>query len=214
MGIAERKERERMRRRNEIINAAEKIFFKKGIEDATMDEVAENAELSKGTLYLYFKSKEELHFAINLRAMEILKKMIEKSVVKEQSGLENTRNVGMAYINFAEKYSDHFRALIYFETKNTEHFIRENLHYKEMIQEVNPMNVFMKVIEQGVADGSIRNDMPTHIMAHNLWAMATGVLHNLSSPKIKALEYHMDMEIDRNEIIESVIEIIKNGIQK
>ena len=59
MGIAERKERERQQRREEIIKAAEEIFFSRGTESATMDEVAERAELSKGTLYLYFKSKED-----------------------------------------------------------------------------------------------------------------------------------------------------------
>ena len=60
MGIAERKEREKEHRRNTILDAAEEVFFSKGINLATMDEVAERAELSKGTLYLYFKNKEEL----------------------------------------------------------------------------------------------------------------------------------------------------------
>ncbi|MDL1893205.1 helix-turn-helix transcriptional regulator, partial [Sphingobacteriales bacterium CHB3] len=52
MGIIERKEREKEQRREEIVTAAEKIFFEKGLAIATMDEIAEAAELSKGTLYL------------------------------------------------------------------------------------------------------------------------------------------------------------------
>ena len=40
MGIAERKEREKEQRRNNIIDAAESVFFSKGIENATMDEIA------------------------------------------------------------------------------------------------------------------------------------------------------------------------------
>lgn len=214
MGISERKEREKARRRNEIIDAAEEIFFKKGIESATMDEVAEQAELSKGTLYLYFNSKEELHFAINLRAMAILKRSFLSAYVPAQSGLENIRNIGFAYIEFAERHADHFHALMYFETKDTEHFLLENVHYRNMISEVNPMDVFMEVIRKGISDGSVRSDLKVHILAHNLWAMTTGILHNLSSPKLKALEYHMEIEIDRNEIINSVIEIIKTGIQR
>ena len=43
MGITERKEREKMRRRNDIIDAAEKIFFAKGLAASTMDEIAEAA---------------------------------------------------------------------------------------------------------------------------------------------------------------------------
>ncbi|MEO8168159.1 MAG: helix-turn-helix domain-containing protein, partial [bacterium] len=60
MGIIERKEREKEHRREDIIAAAQKIFFEKGLPSATMDEIAEAAELSKGTLYLYYKSKEDL----------------------------------------------------------------------------------------------------------------------------------------------------------
>lgn len=214
MGITERKEREKARRRKEIIDAAEQIFFKKGIESATMEEVAQKAELSKGTLYLYFSSKEELHFTINLRAMAILKRKFEKVLDLNQSGLENARNIGMSYIEFAEEHSNYFNALMYFETKDTKHFIEENVQYRDLIMEVNPMDVFMEVIRKGIKDGSMRNDIKVHILAHNLWAMMTGILHNLSSAKLKALEYHMDMHVDRKEVIESVIEIIKNGIQR
>ena len=69
MGITERREREKEQRHNDIIDAAEKVFFSRGLEHATMDNVAVEAELSKGTLYLYFKSKEELYLAILLRSL-------------------------------------------------------------------------------------------------------------------------------------------------
>ena len=50
LGVAERKEREKERRREDIVNAAAKVFFNKGVDHATMDDVAEAAELSKATL--------------------------------------------------------------------------------------------------------------------------------------------------------------------
>ena len=51
-------------RKFQILNAAEDVFTKKGFSDARMDDIAEGTGLSKGTLYLYFKSKEELIIAI------------------------------------------------------------------------------------------------------------------------------------------------------
>ena len=57
MGVVERKEREKELRSESIIDAAERIFFNKGFEHATMNDVAEEAELSKGALYLYFHAK-------------------------------------------------------------------------------------------------------------------------------------------------------------
>ena len=51
-------------RKNQIINAAEDVFTQKGFDEARMDDIAEETGLSKGTLYLYFKSKDDLIIAI------------------------------------------------------------------------------------------------------------------------------------------------------
>ena len=51
-------------RKNQIINAAEGVFTEKGFDQARMDDIAEETGLSKGTLYLYFKSKNDLIIAI------------------------------------------------------------------------------------------------------------------------------------------------------
>jgi AcrR family transcriptional regulator len=51
-------------RKAQIINAAEGVFTEKGFDQARMDDIAEETGLSKGTLYLYFKSKDDLIIAI------------------------------------------------------------------------------------------------------------------------------------------------------
>ena len=51
-------------RKYQILNAAEQVFTKKGLDLARMDDIAEETGLSKGTLYLYFKSKDDLIIAI------------------------------------------------------------------------------------------------------------------------------------------------------
>jgi len=51
-------------RKHQILNAAEEVFNEKGLDEARMDDIAKQTGLSKGTLYLYFKSKEELVIAI------------------------------------------------------------------------------------------------------------------------------------------------------
>lgn len=51
-------------RRDQIMNAAEEVFSQKGFSDARMDDIAEETGLSKGTLYLYYKSKDDLIIAI------------------------------------------------------------------------------------------------------------------------------------------------------
>ena len=72
MGIQERKEREKERRRQQIIIAAKRVFSKKGLSKTTMEDIAKESELSPGTLYLYFKNKEELYASLSLRILQFL----------------------------------------------------------------------------------------------------------------------------------------------
>ncbi len=72
MGIRERKERERERRRQQIMVAAKRVFTNKGFAKATMEDIATEAELSPGTLYLYFKNKDELYASLSLRILQYL----------------------------------------------------------------------------------------------------------------------------------------------
>ncbi len=60
MGVSERRLQEREQRRHTIVDTALQVFSEQGIKDATIDEIANRAELGKGTIYYYFSSKEEI----------------------------------------------------------------------------------------------------------------------------------------------------------
>jgi len=66
MGIKERKEREKERRRQQIIIAAKRIFSAKGFNKATMEDIAKEAEISPGTIYIYFKKLSNFPIANDL----------------------------------------------------------------------------------------------------------------------------------------------------
>ena len=57
-----RKEKEKETREAEIINAAERLFYKHGFDDVSMDNIAKESEFTKRTLYQYFEHKEDLYF--------------------------------------------------------------------------------------------------------------------------------------------------------
>lgn len=72
MGIQERKEREKELRRLQILVAAKRVFSEKGFGHTTMEDIAHKAELSAGTLYIYFKNKNELYASLTLRILQYL----------------------------------------------------------------------------------------------------------------------------------------------
>jgi len=206
MGIQERKEREKQQRREDIINAAEKIFFKKGVQNATMDDVANEAELSKGTLYLYFKSKAELHFAICVRGLVILKEIFQKSINQNQTALDNLINIGRAYVKYAYEYSDYFKVMMYFEGIDNE--MCEGCIYEHTPKD-DVLGFLDELLDKGKLEGSIRKDISSRVLSHLLWLQTTGVLQFIIDNNM-----HCDAHnVSEEDIIQSHMEIIANGIR-
>jgi AcrR family transcriptional regulator len=104
MGIKERKKREREMRRQQIMVAAKRVFTQKGFEKSTVEDIAREAELSPGTLYLYFKSKDELYASLCLRVLRFINVKVDHVISEEttsyeekQSGLLNAMKDVYAY---------------------------------------------------------------------------------------------------------------------
>lgn len=180
MGIEERRHREKEQRRNNILDAAERVFFAKGFDVATMDEVADSAELSKGTLYLYFKSKEDLYLGVNVRALEKLYEILTHAESSELSGLDQLIVYGEAYFKFAEDYPNYFDTLLYFEAEtfdlnNPTACVKE---YSELRQKIS-LQVKERIIK-GIADGSLRSDINPPLIQLYLWAASSGLIQVMS----------------------------------
>lgn len=92
-----RKERERLFKRQEIVDAARTVFALRGFSAATLDEIADRAEFGKGTLYNYFESKEELFETVIADAIdEFVDVATRTCTVKERSLQE-------CYVDFARQ---------------------------------------------------------------------------------------------------------------
>jgi len=78
MGIAERKKREKELRRVDIINSARQVFLENGYKDTTINQISRQAELSPGTIYLYFKDKNELFLLLTVELLEGISREIRK----------------------------------------------------------------------------------------------------------------------------------------
>ena len=109
MGSKERKEREKDQRRADILEAGEKVFLRKGLSAATMDEIARECELAKGTLYLYFPSKELLFMAIMLRAITLMYDLMSASQEGVTDPVARLAKIGEAQQRFYDENPDLFR---------------------------------------------------------------------------------------------------------
>jgi len=141
-----------------------------------MDDVAGMAELSKGTLYLYFKSKEDLYLAIHLRGNRILRDMFAEAVKKPPNGLEKTRAIGQTYFEFYRKYPDYFNAMIYYESRNINFEEDNSVARRCMLMGTETLEILAGAIQQGIEDGSIRPAIDPCKTAVSLWGQTTGII--------------------------------------
>jgi AcrR family transcriptional regulator len=87
MPIHERQLRDRERRRQQIIAASKRVFISKGVK-ATIKDIAEEAELSPGTLYIYFKNKDELYASLSIRLLKHLNLRLQRVKERKEATLE------------------------------------------------------------------------------------------------------------------------------
>ncbi len=106
MTVANRREREQQMRRQLIMNAAQRLFEKKGYESTTVDEIAAEAELGKGTIYSYFKSKDEIYIAILEQGLEILKERVFQVVDGQLSAVETLYALYDTFIQYHRERRD------------------------------------------------------------------------------------------------------------
>jgi TetR/AcrR family transcriptional regulator len=113
MSTNKRRELEKYNRRNDILNAAENLFFSQGFENVSLNEIAKKVHLGRSTIYLYFENKEELFFAIVLRGALILHKLVQEEVNKVDRSIEKLEAFRSAYYTFANRYPDHLKSYNY-----------------------------------------------------------------------------------------------------
>jgi AcrR family transcriptional regulator len=163
MSLAEWKEKEREQRQNYIIEAARKLLALKGFNEVSMDEIAREVGLGKSTLYLYFKNKESLYFAVVLRGIRIWVEMVKEEVKKGNTGLEKLTLYGNVNREFSNKYPDYFR-LLYSPTSIKKQFDRDKMNSSEEFREVRElfkeiMSIGIDLIQKGIDEGQIRPDV-------------------------------------------------------
>jgi AcrR family transcriptional regulator len=184
MGIQERKEREKERRRQQIVVAAKRVFSDKGFNKATMEDIAKEAELSPGTLYLYFKNKEELYASLTLRILQYLN--IRLSHVINQEDLDTWKKLDALKDVMFDVYDfDPLIIINMFHLQSSETL--KNLS-NELIEEIvglsrTSMDSITSVFREGIQQGLIVDHHPV-ALSDIFWAIFAGVVLWESSKNI------------------------------
>jgi AcrR family transcriptional regulator len=149
-------------RREEILNAARSVFARKGFADGIVDEIATEARLAKGTIYLYFKSKREIYKAVLQHDMEVLKADTLKRIDAANGLREKIRAFILARLENAEANREFFSIM----DKESASVSFTRTQYREWLKE--PVLRLALAIEDAHRRGDIR-PLPSEKVA---WVIA------------------------------------------
>lgn len=185
MGITERKEREREARRNAILDATEQVVKGKGFATATMDDIAKTAELAKGTVYLYYKSKEELMVGLMIRGNDILYDVFTEEISKAETNFDKLLLTGNAYWTFAHLHSFYFS--LHLSDHMPQNFGQINSDMIATLQErsTDIWKLLVDLLEGSKMEGMVKNEVDSFSVAMLLWLNSMSVLR--MNHKIKSL---------------------------
>jgi TetR/AcrR family transcriptional regulator len=199
MSIKELKEREKEQRREYIIDAAEKQFFSKGYDNVSMNEIADAVEMNKATLYLYFKNKEALYFAVVLRGARLMNEMFRQAAETQPAGIGKVGAMGQAFFEYNRKYADYYRLFRFAMSGRFDMAQHEDgLEFHRLMHDL--LARMCRGIKAGMEDGTIRGDMDPLTIAvflvttsENAANLNRGMQEGLDSRGISQEQYMRDL---------------------
>lgn len=164
------------KKRQEILHSAHACFAKKGFEASTVDDIVAHSGISKGAIYNYFKSKDEIYLALMDGQTNETGTKFTKAISKRETALDKLNYLIDAYLNNDpndEENKDH--ALVHFEfrlysTRKPDLKKALTERYKSFF-----VNLLVGIIKEGQSTGEFKKEIVPVMYADIFWAMVNGV---------------------------------------
>jgi AcrR family transcriptional regulator len=176
VGLLERREKERDGRRRLILKSARTLFFAKGFKNVTVDEIARYSELGKGSIYLYFNSKEEIYVQILLNDIDKFHQQLFSLFNKKKSAVELLFEFSYFYADFFLNDPELFRILMAFML-HTDHMNLSEEKYRNIILTMRKtIDVMSNIFQFGIDSKEFPSDINIKHNQFALWGMLNGII--------------------------------------
>lgn len=177
-------------RRESIIQAAIEVFSKKGFQAAGISEIAQRAGVADGTIYQYFKNKEDLFFSIPIEKTKEFRSKVELHLKGITGALNKIRKFVWYFLYFFKTNPEYGRILM-LEMRVSKSFVKTETYgfLKRSVSQV------MDIIAEGQKEGVIRTDVDIYLLRH----LILGILEHMVSRwllkdvKYDILEHHQEV---------------------
>jgi len=168
MGVRERKERQKIEMKDLILQSAHNLFLNKGFEEVSIRNIAEAIEYSPATIYLYFKDKNEIFYALHGEAFKIFNTYISP-IVTIKDPLERLFAMGEKYIQFSCTHPKYYEIMFI-----TESPMRCDENSEEWKEGERALGFLESIVAECMTQGFFKDQNPK-IMSFAIWSFMHGM---------------------------------------
>jgi AcrR family transcriptional regulator len=176
VGLLERRVKEKDSRKKLILKSARALFFKKGFNKVTVDEIAKASELGKGSIYLYFDSKEEIYAQILLNDIDNFNRQVSALLEKEHTASDLLTDFSNVYIDFFLNDSELFRILMAYMLQPAEMNLPEKLNSQILNANARSIDVIGKILQRGIDSNEFSIEMNLKRNQNAFWGLLNGII--------------------------------------
>ena len=209
MGLLERRGKEKDSRKKLILKSARTLFFKKGFNNVTVDEIAKSSELGKGSIYLYFNSKEEIYAQILLNDIEDFNQQVYVLLNKKKIAADLLVEFSNIYVDFFFNDGELFRILMTYMLQPAKMNLTEKLNSQILTANARSIDVIGKILKLGVSSKEFSANINLKQNQNAIWSLLNGIisLYIFSGSPIKRRERI-------NSTIKLALEVFIKGFKK
>ena len=169
--------------RRNILDAADKLFCKNGVEKTTMEQLAAEAGYSKPTLYGYFKDKDEVYFALVLEFMEKIVVKVDKAIDEQTAFSDTFTKICQDVFRLATRYPLYFEGLIgtinvNIKADDTPQIYKDIYRLGEVLNEK-----LLNILGQGIDEGIINVTLDKSAILLFVWGSVAGIIRMINHKK-------------------------------
>lgn len=176
MKIKEMNKRKREQRDHlaQVLRAAEKLFARRGFYPTTIDDIAKEAKLAKGTIYLYFDSKDDLFFSAIEKKLNALLGKIKEGVKEPGSAWQRIKTAVGIHLKFLEENRDFFKIM-----QSLSEQLKEKLEKKLKGRVIEKQSQYIEILTRLIQE-AIRKKEIKPLNARKLAVILMGIIHSLT----------------------------------
>jgi len=191
-------------KKRQILQASLEVFAQKGYSPTVLDDVAARANMAKGTLYLYFKDKEDLYINTVIHFFDLLEAQIRDNLRPDMDPVELLRSVAASQLKFFIRHKNYIRFSITSLSSGSTAF-RKKLHEPMQARMLKQFDSLTHIFDRGKSEGMFRSDIPTEDMIHAYVGM-------LNEATRTACMLAAQRDIDVEQTVDRIMRILTEGI--